>query len=279
MSLKDRMTQRKTNRELFDLTGRVVLITGSAGQLGPEYADGLSEAGANVALTDVEDRLTKCQELAKTLTGKYKTDPMATVMDLFHSDSINRAVDEVIARYGKIDILINNAAYNPISKDSQAPFEEYALEYWEKVIAVDLTGVFLCSQAVGKQMLKQGRGVIVNIGSTYGMAGADQRIYGSSGLNSAVSYAAAKGGVINLTRYMAAYWQGKNIRVNCVSPAGVYNPAVQNEEFLQNYMYKTMLGRMAAPSDLRGAMLFLCSDASDFMTGSNLVVDAGWTAW
>ena len=279
MTLEERMTRKKTNKELFDLTGRVAIITGAAGQLGPEYADGLSEAGANVVVTDIEERLPQCQQIARQMKDRYHADPMATVMDLFQKESIEKGAKEVVARYGKIDILINNAAYNPITKESQAPFEEYALEYWEKVIAVDLTGVFLCSQVVGRQMLKQGHGVIVNIGSTYGMVGADQRIYGSSGLNSAASYAAAKGGVINLTRYMAAYWQGKNIRVNCLSPAGVYNPAVQNKEFLENYIYKTVLGRMAAPSDLRGTMLFLCSDASDFMTGANLVVDAGWTAW
>jgi len=278
-SLTDRMTRQKTNRELFDMSGRVVLLSGAAGQLGPEYADGLSEAGANVVLTDIEARLPRCQEIAKLLARKHKTNPMATIMDLFSKESIIQGVEEITDKYGKIDVLVNNAAYNPISKDSQAPFEEYSLENWEKVIAVDLTAVFLCSQVVGKQMLKQGGGVIVNIGSTYGMVGADQRIYGNSGLNSAVSYAAAKGGVINLTRYMAAHWQGKNIRVNCLSPAGVYNPGVQNQVFLDNYLYKTMLGRMGAPSDLRGVMLFLCSDASDFMTGSNMVVDAGWTSW
>ncbi|MFQ5873749.1 MAG: SDR family oxidoreductase [Dehalococcoidia bacterium] len=279
MSSRERMTQRKSNRELFDLTGRVVILTGAAGQLGPEYADALNEAGANVVLTDVAERLPRSQELAKALQDKYGTSPAGLTMDLFRKESIDKAVAEVVQRYGKIDILVNNAAYNPITADSQAPFEEYRLDIWEKVLAVDLTGVFLCCQVVGRVMVQQGHGVIVNIGSVYGMVGADQRIYGTSGLNSSVAYAAAKGAVINLTRYLAAYWQGKNIRVNSLSPGGVYNPGVQNEEFLQNYCYRTMLGRMAASSDLRGAMLFLCSDASDFITGANLVVDAGWTAW
>ena len=153
-SLIDRMTRNKTNRELFDMTGRVVMLSGAAGQLGPEYADGLSEAGANVVLTDVPARLPRCQEVANLLSKRHKTEPMATVMDLFCKESIIRGVGEVVARYGRIDVLINNAAYNPISKDSQAPFEEYSLENWEKVIAVDLTAVFLCSQVVGKQMVQ-----------------------------------------------------------------------------------------------------------------------------
>ena len=273
----DVMTRRRTNRELFDLTGRVVLLTGASGQLGPEYADGLSEAGAHVVLTDIEERLPRCQELAKTLEATYRTKPLAVTMDLFHKSSIETAVDQVISAHGRIDVLINNAAYNPLSKDSQAPFEAYRLDVWERVVTVNLTGVFLTCQAVGKQMLRQGGGVIVNVGSVYGMVGADQRIYGASGLNSSVAYAATKAGVINLTRYLASYWQGKHIRVNSLSPGGVFNR--QSDEFLENYSARTMLGRMASPSELRGAMLYLCSDASDFMTGANLVVDAGWTAW
>ena len=277
--LVQRMTRVKNNRELFDLTQRVVIITGAGGQLGPEYADGLSEAGANVVLTDVPQKLEQCNEVVDTLKKKYGTTPLAMTMDLFDKNSIDAAVANVIKAYGQIDVLINNAAYNPITTETQAPFEDYTLDAWQKVLDVDLTGVFLTCQSVGKEMLKQGHGTIVNIGSTYGMVGPDQRIYGDSGLNSSVGYAAANGGVINFTRYLAAHWQGKNIRVNCLSPAGVFNPSVQNEEFLDNYTYRTMLGRMGAPSDLRGVMLFLCSDASDFMTGANMVVDAGWTAW
>lgn len=273
-----RMTQRKTTRELFDLTGRVAVITGAAGLLGPEYADGLGEAGATVVLTDLDERLPRCQEVARTLQAKYHgSSTLALTMDLFRKDSIEAAVQRVQDTYGRIDILINNAAYNPLTRDSQAPLEAYRLDIWEKVLAVNLTGVFLCCQRVGTQMVRQGHGVIVNVGSVYGMVGADQRIYGTSGLNSSVAYAAAKGGVISLTRYLAAYWQGKNIRVNCLSPGGVFNG--QAEEFVRNYCERTMLGHMASPSDLRGAMVFLCSDASDFMTGANVVVDAGWTAW
>ena len=275
----ERMIQKKSNAQLFDLSGRVAVITGAAGQLGPEYADCLSEAGADVVISDIAASKNRSEEITSEIKRKYGTNPKSITMDLFEKESIEQAAKEILNSYGKVDILINNAAYNPITKETQAPFENYNLDAWRKIVDVDLTGVFLTCQVFGKIMLEQQYGVITNIGSVYGMVGADQRIYGDSGLNSAAAYAAAKGGVINLTRYLAAYWQGKNIRVNSISPGGVYNPGVQNEEFLNNYMYKTMLGRMAAPSDLRGAMLFLCSDASDFVTGSNLVVDAGWTSW
>ena len=143
-------------------------------------------------------------------------------------------------------------------------------------MAVNLNGAFLCSQIIGKEMVSQGAGVIVNIGSIYGLVGTDQSIYGESGINAPAVYSASKGGMINLTRYLATYWGNKGIRVNCLSPGGVENN--QDSEFIKKYCLKTPLGRMAKPDDFKGALLFLCSKASSYMTGANLVVDGGWTA-
>ncbi len=158
-------------------------------------------------------------------------------------------------------------------------FENFPIKIWQKSIDVNLTGVFFCSQAFGKIMVKQGKGVIVNIASTYGLVGADQRIYGKSGLNLPISYAATKGAIVNLTRYLAAYWSKKNIRVNTLSPGGVLDSTYQDKKFIKKYSERTILGRMARKDEYNGAMLFLISDASSYMTGANLIVDGGWTAW
>jgi NAD(P)-dependent dehydrogenase (short-subunit alcohol dehydrogenase family) len=188
--------------------------------------------------------------LAKKLSEKYGTDPMGIFVDITDKLSVENMVNEVVSKYSKIDALINNAVYNPRTKEYHAPFEEFSLECWNKVISVNLTGVFLCCQAVGKQMVKQGYGVIINISSIYGIVGPDQRIYGESGLNSSTAYAVSKGGVVSLTRYLAAYWAGKNIRINTLTLGGVFNN--QDEEFVKNYCYRTPLGRMADRRDYRG---------------------------
>tara|TARA_B110000881_G_C18334168_1_gene393222 strand:- start:232 stop:717 length:486 start_codon:yes stop_codon:yes gene_type:complete len=158
-------------------------------------------------------------------------------------------------------------------------FETFPLEVWNKVIGVNLTGVFVCSQELGSIMAKQKGGVIVNISSIYGMVGADQRIYGESGLNSQPSYAATKGAIVNLTRYLAAYWNGKNVRVNTLTLGGVLDKSYMKDSFIKKYSEKTILGRMANKNEYNGALLFLVSDASSYMTGTNLVIDGGWTAW
>jgi len=180
--------------------------------------------------------------------------------------------------------LVNNAAYTSKgakekSDNAFGSFENFPIKIWQKSIDINLSGVFFCSQAFGKIMVKQGKGVIVNIASTYGLVGADQRIYGKSGLNLPISYAATKGAIVNLTRYLAAYWSGKNIRVNTLSPGGVLDATYQDKKFIKKYSERTILGRMARKDEYNGAMLFLISDASSYMTGANLIVDGGWTAW
>ena len=165
------------------------------------------------------------------------------------------------------------------SKYGVTEFETFPIDIWQKALELNLTGVFLCCQEIGKIMAQQKNGVIINISSIYGISGADQRIYGKSNLNSPVSYAASKGAIINLTRYLAAYWHRKNVRVNTLTLGGVQDDSYQNKEFIKKYSEKTMLGRMAKKEDYNGAILFLISDASSYMTGSNLIIDGGWTAW
>lgn len=268
---------RKVDR-WYDLTKKTVVLTGATGFIGPTYARSLSECGANVVVVDLDEA--RCQQLMAELRETYKTEPMALRLDITHKDEVERGVARLVERYGRIDILVNNAAYHQLEHivgGNEASLEEFPLATWQRTLDVNLTGALLCCQAIGKVMLKQGGGVILNISSVYGVVAADQRIYGDSGLNSNVAYAVTKGGLLNFTRYLAAYWQGRNIRVNSLSPGGVFNG--QDAEFLRNYTYRTMLGRMADVDDLTAAVLYLVSDASKFVTGTNLIVDGGWTAW
>ena len=262
-------------KKLFDLSDKTIVLTGAAGHLGKNYVDGLSQFGANVVLSDINYQ--GCKKIEKQMREKYDVDPLSVKLDLTDSKSIKCMVSKITKKYSSIDVLINNAAYQGDKKIRSAGFEKLELGTWNKAINVNLTGIFLLCQAVGKIMLKQKSGNIINISSTYGMVGADQRIYGKSGQNSAAFYAATKGSIINLTRYLAAYWQGKGIRVNTLSPGGVEKG--QDKDFIKKYSYKTILGRMAKRDEYVGPILFLASDASSYMTGSNLIVDGGWTAW
>tara|TARA_B100001079_G_scaffold4435_1_gene3766 strand:- start:421 stop:1248 length:828 start_codon:yes stop_codon:yes gene_type:complete len=267
--------------KLFDLTGRNIIVTGSSGTLGSQYADTLSQAGANVILVDI---ISKNNNLEKTLRKKYKTNAKFYCADISIEKNVLSLKKNILTDFKKIDGLINNAAYTNIdaiknSDNISAPFEKFSFQLWKKMLDVNLSGVFNCCKVFGSQMVKQRKGTIVNIASIYGIVGNDQRIYGNSKINSPVSYAAAKGGIIALTRYLAAYWYGKNIRVNTLTPGGVIDESYQSKEFIKKYSEKTILGRMARSDEYNGALLFLMSDASSYMTGANLVIDGGWTAW
>lgn len=262
-------------RNLFDLSEKVIILTGAAGNLGSQYAEGLSEMGANVVLADLD--YPRCKEIGKQLKLTNDVDPEPIKLDLTNKSSIKNLVSKTMKKYSKIDVLINNATYQGNDKIRKTPFEELSLKDWNDAIAVNLTGIFLMSQEVGKVMKKQKRGNIINISSTYGIVAPDQRIYGNSGQNAGSFYSATKSGVINLTRYLASYWANTGIRVNAISPGGVERN--QTRSFIKNYSSKTMLGRMARKDEYVGSIIYLCSDASSYMTGSNLIVDGGWTAW
>jgi NAD(P)-dependent dehydrogenase (short-subunit alcohol dehydrogenase family) len=266
----------------FDLTGRVAFVTGGAGLLGAEFSRTLAGAGASVAVADLN--VSKAAAVAERLKGLAQN-ARGVELDVTRPESVQRAVDEVAAAFGRLDILVNSAALDPKFDPSQAgqhtnAFENYPLESWNEALAVNLTGLFLCSQAVARPMLAQGGGVIINICSTYGLVGPDQRIYerpGEPPRYKPVHYSVTKAGVLGLTHYLATYYAGKNIRVNALTPGGVFNG--HDATFVRNYAARTVLGRMARKDEMNGALLFLASDASSYMTGANLVVDGGWTTW
>lgn len=265
--------------ELFNLKNKTIVLTGSSGKLGTRFAHVLSEAGADVILVDLESKNNK--RLEKEIIRKYHTTAKAYQVDISNKSHVKKFVSEILKSHKKIDVLINNAQFLPRNHPKRdAPFEDYPLELWDKSISINLRGLFLCSQEIGRVMLKQKKGVIINISSIYGMVGADQRIYGNSRLNSPAFYAVTKGGMVNFTRYLAAHWGRKNIRVNTLTLGGVYDEKLhKGKMFVKKYSEKTILGRMAQKEDYDGALLFLASDSSRYMTGSNLIIDGGWTAW
>ncbi len=265
--------------ELFSLKNKTAIVTGACGLLGKNHCIALAEAGANVVLLDVN--VEKCMSEAKELGSHH----FGLGVDVTNENSLKAARDLIISKYGKIDVLVNNAAINdmfenPLLAGELSMFENYPIESWNKSLEVNITGVFLCSRVFGTVMAENGSGSIINVASTYGMVGPDQSIYvdknGNRKMYKSPAYPATKGAVINFTRYLAAYWGHKGVRVNTLSPGGVENS--QDEYFLENYSKKTVLGRMATPTDYKGAIVFLASDASSYMSGANLVVDGGWTA-
>jgi NAD(P)-dependent dehydrogenase (short-subunit alcohol dehydrogenase family) len=265
--------------ELFSLKNKNVVLTGSVGKLGTRFSHILSAAGANVILIDIEEKR-NCT-LEKILRKKYNTNPLALTIDLFNEQQVKKMIPLILKKYKKIDALINNAhsvARTHPKKNSS--FEDYPLELWEMMTTQNLRGLFLCTREIAKIMSRQKYGVIVNVSSIHGIIGADQRIYGKSKLNSPVSYSATKGAMVSFTKYLAAYWSGKNIRINTLTLGGIFDSKMHTDKsFVKNYSEKTILGRMANVNDYDGAIIFLVSDSSRYMTGANLVVDGGWTAW
>lgn len=265
---------------LFSLKNKVAIVTGAVGLLGKEHCKALSEAKANVIVTDIDEQ--KCIEFAKTLP----TESLGIGVDVTNPESIKKLRDKVLEKFGHIDVLVNNAAINDMFENPKAAselskFENYPLELWQKSVDVNLTGVFLCSQIIGSIMAKQKSGSIINIASTYGIVAPDQSLYkkedGTQSFYKPPAYSATKGAIIMFTRYLAAYWGEAGVRVNALTPGGVENS--QDEFFIKKYSERTMLKRMAKPTDYKGALIFLASDASSYMTGANLIVDGGWTAW
>jgi len=269
--------EQNINR-LFDLSEKVAIVTGALGLIGKYHCKALAEAGAAVVVADLDKF--KAEEFAFELGN----DSIGGELDITSLASIKAAHDHIMKKYGQIDILVNNAAINdmfenPNTELEQSMFENYPLEMWNKMIVTNLTGTFLCSQVFGKEMVKQGKGSIINIASTYGIVAPDQSLYkdenGNQIFYKSPAYPVTKGGVIAFTKFLASYLGSKGVRVNTLSPGGVENS--QKEFFLKNYSDRTPLGRMAAPYDYKGAIVFLASDASAYMTGANLVVDGGWS--
>ena len=267
----------------FRIPGKVAIVTGGAGLLGSEHCQTLAQAGGIVVIADVD------AQAGARIAGQVRQDTGGEVVaiptDVTDPTSVEAMVNQTLQRFGRIDILVNNAAldpkFDPASATSHsASFEDFPLDLWEQTLRVNVTGMFLCAQAVAKPMLAAGHGTIVNISSTYGLVGPDQRLYqreGQPDRYKPVAYSVSKAAALGLTRYLATYFAGKGIRVNALTPGGVF--ADHDEEFVKRYSAKTVLGRMGEREEISAALLFLVSDASSYMSGANLVVDGGWTAW
>ncbi|NMC53126.1 MAG: SDR family oxidoreductase [Chloroflexi bacterium] len=266
----------------FDLSGRTAVVTGGVGLLGKGFCRTLAEAGANVVVADLnEDKAAAYAEELKE--SGYLA--LGVGLDVTQPESNDAMVARAVEKFGRLDVVVCSAAMDPKFDASQAgqhnnSFEDYPLAAWQSALDVNLTGMFLSVQASVKPMVKQGKGSIILICSTYGLVGPDQRIYEKPGQPrqyKPIFYTVTKAGVLGMCKYLSTYYAGTDIRVNCLTPGGVYNS--HDETFTRNYSYRAVMGRMANLDEMNGGLLFLASDASSYMTGSNLVIDGGWTAW
>jgi NAD(P)-dependent dehydrogenase (short-subunit alcohol dehydrogenase family) len=266
--------------DYFNLKNKSAIVTGALGLLGRQHCFALREAGASVFVCDQDE--SKCRQFADELGN----DSTGVGVDITDYSSVKNLLEIVKSNFEGIDILVNNAAINDKFENAdsaveQSKFENYPLELWEASLKVNVTGMFICCQLLGNEMANRGSGSIINIASTYGIVAPDQSLYrdkeGVQHFYKTASYPVTKGAVISFTKFLASYWGNKGVRVNALSPGGVENS--QDQFFKENYSNKTPLGRMARPSDYKGALVFLASDASAYMTGANLVVDGGFTIW
>jgi 2-deoxy-D-gluconate 3-dehydrogenase len=266
----------------FNLKDHTAVVTGGAGLLGKEFCRTLAQAGALVVVADINE--SAAQSVAENL-NREGLRACAVGVNVTDPESVRAMVASALDVSGRLDVLVNSAAMDPKFDSTQQgqhgnTFEDYPVDAWRQALDVNLTGMFLCCQAASRPMVAQDYGSIINICSTYGLVGPDQRLYerpGQPRQYKPVFYSVTKAGVLGMTRYLATYFAGKNVRCNALTPGGIYNN--HDELFNSNYSARTVLGRMAHGDEMNGALLFLASDASSYMTGSNLVVDGGWTAW
>ncbi|MGE5373172.1 MAG: SDR family oxidoreductase [Solirubrobacterales bacterium] len=277
----------KLVKEMMDLTSRVAMITGATGLLGVKHAEAIAEMGGIPVILDLEEA--RCQEVAHTISKRFGVDAIGIKTDITRADDIERALSTVLAKYGRVDILINNAANNPkvdsggLGSKAWSRVENFPLSIWEQDIAVGLTGAFLCCQIIGTEMANRGGGVVLNVASDLAVIAPDQRIYRKDGLPEdeqpvkPVTYSVVKSGLVGLTKYLATYWAQAGVRVNAISPGGVY--VDQPPDFVTKLTNLIPIGRMAHQDEYKAVIVFLVSEASSFMTGQNLVVDGGRTCW
>jgi NAD(P)-dependent dehydrogenase (short-subunit alcohol dehydrogenase family) len=266
----------------FDLTDKVAIVTGALGLLGREHCAALAAAGARLLLTDLNaDALSV---LAARLREAGARDAVGVAADITNEADVEALRDVALSRFGSVDVLVNNAAIDDKlgpGAERESRFENYSVERFRRQLDVNVTGAFLCCQRLGGLMAERGRGSIVNVASTYALVAPNQDLYqqpdGAQTFWKGAAYPASKGAVLQLTRFLAAYWGKQGVRVNALCPGGV--EAGQDAYFRARYAERTPLRRMAAPGDYRGALLFLASEASAYMTGASLVVDGGFTIW
>ena len=277
--------QKPAPASLFDLSGRVAIVAGGAGLLGPKHVEAISAAGGTAVVADID--FDAAQQVASAQRDRFGAEAWASRTDITRPGDVQALLDSVLTRHGRVDVLINNAANNPkVESQGSVAFsrmEHFPLEQWQRDIDVGLTGAFLCCQIVGCEMAERGAGTIINIASEYGVIAPDQRLYRIDGVpndqqpTKPVSYTVVKSGLIGMTRYLATYWADRGVRVNSLTVGGIENG--QDPRFLERARDRIPLGRMAQVDEYQGAILFLASDASSFMTGSNLVVDGGKSCW
>lgn len=260
--------------KLFRLDNEVAVVTGGAGRIGSKIAEAFADAGAATAIVDLDlaAAQTQADAIAKTTGGRC----IAVEADSTDKESLHNAATLIAAELGPASILVNSTQYRGSGFYGSDPVD-HPIDAFKQVLDVNLTGVLMACQVFGEQMIANEKGSVINLSSTYGVVSADPRIYGDSGVNSPISYAASKSGVLNLTRYLAVHWREKGVRVNCLVPGGVFDN--QGDEFVKLYSARTPLGRMARADEYQGAALFMGSNASTYMTGAVVTVDGGWTAW
>lgn len=269
-------------KKLFDLKGKTAIVTGGIGILGRQFCSILAEFGANVAVVDIQHELAK--DFAAELETMYGQKSLGFYCDVTNPKSVDQMVKDVIAIFGEINILHNNAAGKSNNlRQFFAPLEEYDLDQWNQIMDINIGGMFLVAKYVGKVMVEQNKGgSIIQTSSIYGILGPDNRIYEGSyylehQINTPAVYATSKSAVVGLSKYLASYWASKGIRVNTITPGGVESG--QNDIFKEKYSNRVPLMRMGKPYEIAGALLFLASDASSYVTGQNIVVDGGLSAW
>lgn len=266
----------KSIHELMSLKGRVAIVTGGAGYIGSAFCEALAEVGASISILDIDSK--KTETIAKSINEKYGVKTQALGIDLSVEDLVRSVPKMVLDRFGRIDILLNCAAFVGTSdlKGWAAPFLEQQSKTWREALEVNLTSVFILTQVCVDALKDSGHGTIINVGSTYGAVGPDMRLYEGTPMGNPAAYAASKGGLMQLTRWLATVLSPE-IRVNILSPGGVWRN--QPEVFITRYLERTPLKRMATEEDLKGAVVYLASDMSAYVTGQNIMVDGGWTVW
>lgn len=268
---KTKKTARiKVYDPVYDVKGKVVVITGACGLIGKSMVKAFHERGAKLVLVDVE--ALRPEKLAATL-GK---DACGFVCDVSEANQVKELVRETLKKFKKIDVLINNHQFKP-KGFLEARAETFPEELWDDIINVNLKGTFLLCRDVGKVMLEQGKGSIINFASTYGVVSSNPALYSNNSMGNPLAYTVSKGGVVMLSKYLGAYWASRGVRVNCITPHGVWNN--HEETFNQKFSSMSPMNRMMKSDEIVGGILFLASDASSYVTGSNLLIEGGWTAW
>jgi NAD(P)-dependent dehydrogenase (short-subunit alcohol dehydrogenase family) len=265
----------KSLRTLMSLDGRVAIITGGAGKIGEAFGEALAEQGATVCIFDVVEDAARAR--AGQLLDRFGCPAHAFRVDVACEESVQEAVSQVIAQFTAVDILINNAAYPQLDlRDDGREVEAQSLAHWKANLDVMLTGAFLMTRACAPHLRRSAHGAVINVASIYGLLGPDMRLYDGTAMGNPAYYSAAKGGIVQLTRYWATTL-APEVRVNCIAPGGMWRQ--QPESFQQRYNERTPLRRMATEEDLKGAVAYLASNLSAYVTGQVIAVDGGWTAW